>query len=63
MIEKIKKTGLCGRGRAVFLAFVKWSDMRGEQALVKYLVCNDSEGEPETYKDRFLLGKKFLSFA
>jgi NADH:ubiquinone oxidoreductase subunit F (NADH-binding) len=63
VIHLIKKSYLRGRGGAGFPSGIKWEgvynkkfDDHGLPAL-KYLVCNSSEGEPGTYKDRYLIKK------
>ncbi|OED36708.1 hypothetical protein AB834_02660 [PVC group bacterium (ex Bugula neritina AB1)] len=57
VIETLKKAGLRGRGGAGFPTFIKWGGVRSDPSPKKYVVCNGSEGEPGTYKDRFLLKK------
>ena len=54
IIEKIKDSGLRGKGGAGFLTGLKWSfiPLIGGQ---KYLVCNSDESEPGTCKDRDIL--------
>ncbi|MBK7406961.1 MAG: hypothetical protein IPJ40_02145 [Saprospirales bacterium] len=42
-----------GRGR--FSGFHKWKTCRSFETGPKYVVCNADEGEPGTFKDRFLL--------
>ena len=54
IIEKVKDSGLRGKGGAGFLTGLKWSFiplMDGQ----KYLVCNSDESEPGTCKDRDIL--------
>jgi NADH-quinone oxidoreductase subunit F len=65
IIDKIKASGLRGRGGAGFPTGMKWSFMPQPKAdesgkivpLTKpsYLVCNADEGEPGTCKDRDIL--------
>ncbi|MFQ5598445.1 MAG: NADH-quinone oxidoreductase subunit F [Nitrospiria bacterium] len=63
VIDEIKRSKLRGRGGAGFPAGIKWEGVRnnttGAHGLSpkRYLVCNFSEGEPGTYKDRFLTQK------
>ena len=57
VIAEIKASGLRGRGGAGFPTFIKWNGVRSESSEKKYVVCNGSEGEPGTYKDRYLLSK------
>lgn len=51
IIEKIKQSGLNGRGGANFPVGKKWE----LSYPVKYLICNADESEPGTFKDRFVL--------
>jgi NADH-quinone oxidoreductase subunit F len=54
LIEQIKLSGLRGRGGAGFPAGLKWSFVpRGGKPV--YLVINADEGEPGTFKDRYIL--------
>lgn len=63
IIDVIKKSFLRGRGGAGFPAGIKWDGVRNNQCGAhglepeRYLVCNFSEGEPGTYKDRYLVNK------
>lgn len=57
LIELLKETKLKGRGGAGFPTWLKWKfaqEANGEQ---KYVVCNADEGEPGTFKDRYILHK------
>jgi len=54
IINKIKESGLRGKGGAGFLTGLKWSFIP-QQAKQKYLVCNSDESEPGTCKDRDIL--------
>ena len=55
VIEAVKDSGLRGRGGAGFPTGSKWESAANEQASPKYLVCNQDESEPGTFKDRALL--------
>jgi len=55
VIDEIKKAGLRGRGGAGFPTAIKWTTIFEDPSPTKYVVCNGSEGEPGTYKDRYLL--------
>lgn len=63
VIDEIKRSSLRGRGGAGFPTGIKWEGVYKKQADIlgmiptKYLVCNGSEGEPGTYKDRYLIQK------
>ncbi len=54
-IEAVRASGLRGRGGAGFPTGIKWRGLRKEDAPTKYVVCNAAEGEPGTFKDRWLL--------
>tara|TARA_B100001115_G_scaffold160359_1_gene134691 strand:+ start:577 stop:1845 length:1269 start_codon:yes stop_codon:yes gene_type:complete len=54
IVEKIKNSGLRGKGGAGFLTGLKWSFIPLENKQ-KYLVCNSDESEPGTCKDRDIL--------
>jgi NADH-quinone oxidoreductase subunit F len=51
--EEVTKSGLRGRGGAGFGTGQKWSFLP-EGSFPRYLVVNDDEGEPSTFKDRML---------
>lgn len=55
VIEEIKRSGLRGRGGAGFPTGIKWETIRADPARTKYFICNAAEGEPGTFKDRWLL--------
>ncbi len=53
LIELVKASGLRGRGGAGFPTGMKWSFVpKGDGP--KYLLCNNDEGEPGTFKDRYI---------
>jgi NADH-quinone oxidoreductase subunit F len=55
-IEEVKRSGLRGRGGAGFLTGTKWESVRGsDPGSTKHAVCNAAEGEPGTFKDRWLM--------
>ena len=54
IIEKIKDSGLRGKGGAGFLTGLKWSFIPLIEGQ-KYLVCSSDESEPGTCKDRDIL--------
>jgi len=56
MIDKVKKSGLRGRGGAGFGTGAKWGFIPNTLH-PKYLVCNCDESEPGTFKDRLLIEK------
>jgi len=55
IIDEVKKSNLRGRGGAGFPTGVKWGFMPKESNLPKYLTINGDEGEPGTFKDRYLM--------
>jgi [NiFe] hydrogenase diaphorase moiety large subunit len=55
VIGLIRESGLKGRGGAGFPTAVKWQLAGAAQSNLKYVVCNADEGEPGTFKDRYLL--------
>ena len=54
VIELVKASGLRGRGGAGFPTGLKWSFVPKDHQGIKYLVCNNDEGEPGTFKDRYI---------
>ena len=55
VLEEVKKASLRGRGGAGFPAGLKWSFVPQKTDKPKYLCVNADEGEPGTFKDRYLL--------
>jgi NADH-quinone oxidoreductase subunit F len=55
IVKKITDSGLRGRGGAGFPTGKKWEFALAQESDVKFLICNADEGEPGTFKDRFLL--------
>lgn len=58
VIASMKDSGLRGRGGAYFPVGVKWQSFKdaGTQTRTeRFLICNADEGEPGTFKDRYLL--------
>ncbi|MFH1175229.1 MAG: NADH-ubiquinone oxidoreductase-F iron-sulfur binding region domain-containing protein [bacterium] len=55
LIQKLKKSGLRGRGGASFPAWQKWEAVKSASSETKYVVCNLSEGEPGVFKDKYIL--------
>jgi NADH-quinone oxidoreductase subunit F len=55
VIDEVKRSGLRGRGGAGFPTGVKWGFAAMDPKTPKYLICNADEGEPGTFKDRFIL--------
>lgn len=55
VIGEIRAAGLRGRGGAGFPTGVKWEAVRAAAAPAVAVICNAAEGEPGTFKDRFIL--------
>ncbi len=55
IIELVGKSNLRGLGGAGFPAARKWSFIPKDSPKPKYLVVNADEGEPGTFKDRYIL--------
>ena len=52
VIEKVKQSGLRGRGGAGFLTGLKWGFVEKENSDIKYIICNADEGDPGAYMNR-----------
>lgn len=55
MLEQLERAGLRGCGGAGFSTGRKWRFCAAAEAPAHYVVCNADEGEPGTFKDRYLL--------
>ncbi|MCF8260386.1 MAG: iron hydrogenase [Melioribacteraceae bacterium] len=55
VLFELKESKIKGRGGAGFPTATKWMLTAAAKADKKYVVCNADEGEPGTFKDRFLL--------
>ncbi len=55
VVERVKESGLRGRGGAGFPTGLKWSFMPKEKTRPHYLCCNADESEPGTFKDREIM--------
>ena len=55
VIEEVSRPNLRGLGGAGFPAGRKWSFVPKETERPKYLVVNADEGEPGTFKDRYIM--------
>ena len=55
VIDRVKASGLRGRGGAGFPTGLKWSFMPKDPSIQKYAVCNSDESEPGTCHDRDIL--------
>jgi NADH-quinone oxidoreductase subunit F len=57
LVEEVKQSNLRGLGGAGFPTGAKWSFIPKQHTGPVYLVVNADEGEPGTFKDRYLLEK------
>ena len=57
VVEEVKAAKLLGRGGAAFPVGIKWEHLLHIHETPKYIVCNADEGEPGTFKDKYILGK------
>ena len=57
IIAEVKKAKLLGRGGAAYPAGNKWEHLLHIPHTPKYIVCNADEGEPGTFKDRYIMEK------
>lgn len=55
IITKLKKSNLLGRSGSGFPTGLKWEMVKNAKGDKKYIVCNASEGEPDVFKDGFIL--------
>jgi NADH:ubiquinone oxidoreductase subunit F (NADH-binding) len=54
-IAEVQRAGLRGRGGGWFPTGIKWQAVASDPCPVRYVVCNAAEGEPATFKDRWLI--------
>ena len=55
IVNKVKNSGLRGRGGAGFSCGLKWSFIKPDEKRPVYLICNADESEPRTFKDRYII--------
>ena len=55
IIGLLKEKGLAGRGGAGFPTGIKWEMVLNASSDEKFVICNADEGEPGTFKDKFVL--------
>ncbi|MCX6258876.1 MAG: NADH-quinone oxidoreductase subunit NuoF [Bacteroidia bacterium] len=55
VVKEVKDSGLRGRGGAGFPTGMKWFFIDHTTDKPKYMICNADEGEPGTFKDRYLM--------
>jgi len=57
IILEVRKAKLLGRGGAAYPSGIKWEHLFHIPETPKYIVCNADEGEPGTFKDKFIMDK------
>ncbi len=55
VVQTVKDAGLRGRGGAAFPTGLKMQHVRDNLEVERYVICNADEGEPGTFKDRFVM--------
>ena len=55
IVAELERSGLRGRGGAGFPTGTKWRTTMAHPCPTRFVVCNAAEGEPGTFKDRYLL--------
>lgn len=55
LLEKLRVSGLRGRGGAGFPISFKLQSCRDTPSDTKYIVCNADEGDPGAYSDRYIM--------
>jgi NADH-quinone oxidoreductase subunit F len=55
VVREVTQAGIQGRGGAAFEVGRKWAVIQHDDGLPHYLVANADEGEPGTFKDRWIL--------
>lgn len=55
IIAKLKKHNLLGRSGSAFPTGLKWEMVKKAKAKRKYIICNGAAGEPNVFKDGFIL--------
>ena len=55
VIEEVRRSGLRGRGGAGFPTGTKWRSILEDDHPRRFLAVNGAEGEPGTFKDRWLM--------
>jgi NADH-quinone oxidoreductase subunit F len=55
ILAEVERSGLRGRGGGGFPTGTKWGSIRKHKCPKRTVVCNAAEGEPGTFKDRWLI--------
>ncbi|HVE39150.1 MAG TPA: NADH-ubiquinone oxidoreductase-F iron-sulfur binding region domain-containing protein [Planctomycetota bacterium] len=57
ILAEVERSGLRGRGGGGFPTGTKWGTIRKHPCAKRTVICNAAEGEPGTFKDRWLIRK------
>ena len=57
ILSEVERSGLRGRGGGGFPTGTKWGTIRKHACPKRTVICNAAEGEPGTFKDRWLIRK------
>ncbi|MFA6796447.1 MAG: NADH-quinone oxidoreductase subunit NuoF [Bacilli bacterium] len=55
VIQKMKISGLKGRGGGGFPTYLKWNYAKNNESDKKYTICNADEGDPGAFMDRSIM--------
>lgn len=55
VVDRIKASGLRGRGGAGYPSGLKWEAVRQSRDNTKFIICNGDEGDPGAFMDRMIL--------
>ncbi|OXY82921.1 formate dehydrogenase beta subunit [Oceanimonas doudoroffii] len=55
LVDRVKASGLRGRGGAAFPTGIKWQTVLDAAGAQKYIVCNADEGDSGTFADRLVM--------
>jgi NADH:ubiquinone oxidoreductase subunit F (NADH-binding) len=55
ILAEVERSGLRGRGGGGFPTGTKWGTIRKHPCAKRTVICNAAEGEPGTFKDRWLI--------
>jgi len=55
VVDRIKSSGLRGRGGAGYPSGLKWEVVRQSRDNTKFIICNGDEGDPGAFMDRMIL--------
>jgi len=55
ILDKLKESGLKGRGGGGFPTYLKWTFAKNNKSDKKYTICNADEGDPGAFMDRSIM--------